>query len=46
MRKAIEKQLRAGVSVSEASKKAGLSRDTLYKAIRTGRLARPKKKAA
>ena len=41
MRKAIEKQLRAGISVSEAAKKEGLSRDTLYKAIKTGRLARP-----
>lgn len=46
MRKAIEKQLRAGVSVAAAAKKEGLSRDTLYKAIKTGRLARPKKTAA
>ena len=41
MRKAIEKQLRAGVSVAAAAEKEGLSRDTLYKAIKTGRLARP-----
>ncbi len=41
MRKSIEKQLRAGVSVAAAAEKEGLSRDTLYKAIRSGRLARP-----
>jgi len=41
MRKAIEKQLRAGASVSAVADKEGLSRDTLYKAIRAGRLARP-----
>ena len=46
MRKTIEKQLRAGVSVAAAAEKEGLSRDTLYKAIKTGRLARPKKKTA
>jgi DNA invertase Pin-like site-specific DNA recombinase len=41
MRKAIEKQLRAGVPVAAAAEKEGLSRDTLYKAIKSGRLARP-----